>query len=106
MIEEHSSRLLFQEYRQLLEEFHRALVDRDASHLQPLLSRTAKISVESSGLVPLSDDIDVVGISLEGNGEIVAVQYVCRAGERAVNLVAYLRREGDALRIEDVVPRR
>ena len=101
----------FQEYHDLIIQFHRALSHRDSATLHRILTEETAVKLDRSvpdqhPPLPLSEDIDVQGISIEGNGALTAVTYtntVELTGER-LTLKIYIGEVDGQLRIAQPFP--
>lgn len=99
------------EYESFIKQFHRALKQRNQEALRNLLTDDAKVNLDQEFQnldrlnLPLSEDINVVGISLEGSGEIIAVYYINRIDDQEYPMVAYLRRVGETIKLNHILPK-
>lgn len=102
--------LEFPEYNNLIRHFHQALAQKDQEALRSLLSDAASSSLdkEFNSLeelnLPLSEDIDITGIALEGSGNVVSVYYTQRVASREYSMVAYLLRVGETIKLDHWLP--
>ncbi len=100
----------FPEYNNLIRQFHQALAQRDQEALRSLLSDAASLNLdkEFSTLkklnLPLSEDIDITGIALEGSGDVVSVYYTQRVANHEYSMVAYLLRVGETIKLDHWLP--
>jgi hypothetical protein len=101
---------MFTEYENLLKQFHRALIQRDLVALRSLLSDSAKVNLDQEPRaikqlnLPLSDDINVTGIAIEGNGKVITVYYINRVARQEYSMIAYLRRTDDTIKLDHFLP--
>jgi hypothetical protein len=101
---------MFAEYKTILVQFHQTLIHKDQDALRALLADSARTSLDQEFHpldqvnLPLSDDIEVTGISLEGSGEIITVYYINRVADQELSMVAYLKRVGEAIKLNHFLP--
>jgi len=97
---------VFENYQDIIERFHQTLMQKDFEALRDLLAENPNVDWNRwlQHLVqldlPLSGEIEVIGIELEGSGEIVTVHYISRLTDREYPMLAYLRQTGESIEFD------
>ena len=78
----------FQAYHELIVDFHRGLLRRDPELLDRILSDQLDLSavLATDLALPLSEDIEIEGISVEGRGDLTTVYYVDKGNASAADI--------------------
>ena len=101
---------MFEEYENLIRQYHEALLLRDVARLRLLVAGGIKIDLDSIGdqldqmKLPLSGDIEITGISVEGSGKLVTVHYVSKLKDQQFTMVAFVRQDGETIKLNHVLP--
>jgi hypothetical protein len=92
---------MLEEYSHLIKRFHEALIDRDRIALSKLLTEHAVSDIETTFQkldkldLPLTGDIGIIGIEIEGNGKVIQVHYISRRCNKEFHMLVELTEVGE-----------
>ena len=101
---------MLEEYKNLIKQYHRALLRRDIAELRRLVADSVEIDLDSADdqldqmNLPLTGDLEITAISVEGNGKIVTIHYLSRFKDREYPMVAYVRRGRETIKLNHALP--